>query len=263
MSNVEAVVVAKSHGDVLQKTIQSLNTYPFKKVVAVFSKETRKPKWCQTFAIDKGRLGKARNTGIDLTDTEYICMIDADIILKPKYIDELLKYFDDKKVVAVGGRLESATASLYAETKAQVFRGYCKIHSDLPCGGTIYRVETVKKTRFNDTLSGGEDHDLHKRLKKKGFKVVFVDEVSCFHYFKGNMRKEVFLCMLSGARTGLKPCLVRAIISPIRSWLLVIACRDNIRSFLIPPFYVIQWFAHVLGAFFTEEEIKARMGKMR
>ena len=259
MFNVDAVVVAKSFEEVLPETIKGLKTYPFKKVVAIVARDSAKPNWCDTLAIDKGKLGKARNAGVDLTSAEYICMVDEDIVLTPKYVNNLLTYFEDAKVVAVGGKLESAIVSLYALTKAQIFRGYCKIHSDLPCGGTIYRAEILKKTRFDDTLSGGEDHELHTRLKKMKYKVVFVDEISCFHYFKGNMRKEVFLCMLSGARTGLMPCLVRAMISPFRSLLLVIACRDNIHSFLIPPFYVTQWIAHVFGAFFTEKEIKAKM----
>jgi cellulose synthase/poly-beta-1,6-N-acetylglucosamine synthase-like glycosyltransferase len=263
MSNVDAVIVAKNLEEILPETIKGLKTYSFKKAIAVVAKDSAKPKWCDTLAVDKGKLGKARNTGADLTDAEYICMVDADIVLTPKYIDKLLKYFDDPKVAAAGGKLESATRSLYALTKAQIFRGYCKSHSDLPCGGTIYRAEPLKKTRFNDTLSGGEDHELHMRLKKRGCKVVFVDKISCLHHFKGNMRKEVFLCMLSGARTGLMPCFVRAVVSPLRSILLVIACRDNIHSFLIPPFYVTQWIAHVFGAFFMEKEIKAKMATLR
>lgn len=259
MPTVDAVIVAKDLGEVLPETIKGLGTYPFKKVVAVVAADSAKPKWCDALAVDKGKLGKARNTGADFSDAGYICMVDADIVLTPKYIDNLLKYFANPKVAAAGGRLESATKSLYALTKAQIFRGYCKTHSDLPCGGTIYRAEILKKTRFNDTLSGGEDHELHTRIKKRGGNVVFADDISCFHYFKGNMRKEVFLCMLSGARTGLAPCLVRAVIAPLRSIFLAVACRDSIHSFLIPPFYVTQWLAHVFGAFFTEKEVRAKM----
>ncbi len=262
MPKVDAVIVAKNLGEVLPETIKGLKTYPFNKVVVVIAEDSAKPKWCGTLAVDKGKLGKARNTGADLSDAEYVCMVDADIVLTPNYIDKLLKYFVNPKVAAAGGRLESKTKTLYALTKAQLFRGYCKTNSDLPCGGTIYRADILKKTRFNDTLSGGEDHELHTRLKKKGCRVVFADEVLCFHYFKGNMQNEVFLCMLSGARTGLAPCLMRAVIAPLRSILLAVACRDNIHSFLIPPFYVTQWVAHVVGAFFTEKEVKAKMAAL-
>ncbi len=263
MPKVDAIIVAKEVGAVLPEAIKGLETYPFNKVITVVAKDAAKPKWCDVRVVDKGRLGKARNTGTDLTGAEYVCMVDEDIVLTPNYIATLLKRFSDQRVAAAGGRLESATKSLYALTKAQVFRGYCKTHSDLPCGGTIYRAETLKKTRFNDALAGGEDHELHTRLKKKGFKIVFADEVPCFHYFKGSMQNEVFLCMISGARTGLAPCVARAVISPLRSIMLAIACRDNIHSFLIPPFYVTQWIAHVVGAFFTEKEIKAKMAALR
>ena len=263
MVKVDAIIVAKDVKAVLPETIKGLETYPFNKVIVVVARDSPKPKWCDVLVVDKGRLGKARNTGADLSSAEYVCMVDEDIVLTPKYIATLLKCFSDLRVAAVGGRLESTTKSLYAVTKAQIFRGYCKTHSDLPCGGTIYQAETLKETRFNDALAGGEDHELHTRLKKNGFRIVFADGVPCFHYFKGNMRNEVFLCMLSGARTGLAPCITRAVISPLRSIMLAVECRDNIHSLLIPPFYITQWIAHVVGAFFTEKEIKAKMAAQR
>lgn len=257
--SVDAVIVAKYTDQVLPETIAGLKTYPFRKVILVVAKDSAKPDWCDILAIDKGRLGKARNTGVDLANSDFLCMVDSDIVLKPNYVNNLLKYFRYPKIVAIGGRLESSIRSTYALTKAQIFRGYCKVHSDVPCGGTVYRTDILKKERFNDNLSAGEDHELQMRLKAKKYKVVFVDKVSCFHYFKGNMKKEVLLCMFLGARTGLLSNLIRATISPFRSLLLVTACRDNIYSLLIPPFYVTQWIAHVIGAFFTEDEIRAKM----
>ncbi|MEM2105333.1 MAG: glycosyltransferase family 2 protein [Candidatus Bathyarchaeia archaeon] len=259
MASVDAVIVAKDVCEVLPETIEGLKTYPFNKVIAVVARDSKKPDWCDVLAVDKGKLGKARNTGIDLAISDFICMVDADIILTKNYVSKLLETFKDSRVAAVGGKLESHTKSLYALIKAQVFRGYCKVHSDVPCGGTIYRTAVLKKERFDDSLAGGEDHELHVRLKKRGYKVVYTEKASCFHFYKGNMKKEVFLCMLSGARTGLLPCLLRAVLSPFRSLLIMVACRDNIYSFLIPPFYITQWIAHVFGAFFKEETIKAKM----
>ncbi len=259
MPSVDAVIVAKDLAQVMPETVSGLKTYPFSRVLAVVAQESVKPDWCDVLVTDRGRLGKARNRGADLSNAEFVCMVDEDIVLTLNYIEKLLKCFDDAKVAAVGGRLESFSKNAYAQTKAQVFRGYCKTHSDVPCGGTIYRAATLRKVRFNDSLSGGEDHELHARLKKAGYKVVFVDGTRCLHYYKGNMRNELFLCFLSGARTGLIPCVLRALISPLRSLMLAVACRDSIYSFLIPPFYVTQWIAHVVGAFFMEAEIKAKM----
>jgi cellulose synthase/poly-beta-1,6-N-acetylglucosamine synthase-like glycosyltransferase len=259
MASIDAVVVAKDTSEVLLETIEGLRTYPFCKVIVVTAKNSEKPEWCDILVVDKGRLGKARNTGVDLANSEFICMVDSDIILNKNYTETLLEIFKDSKVAAVGGKLESYTKSLYALVKAQVFRGYCKVHSDVPCGGTIYRASVLKKERFNDLLAGGEDHELHVRLKKRNYKVIYTEKASCFHYYKGNMKKEVFLCMISGARTGLLPTILRAVIAPFRSLLLMTACRDNIYSLFIPPFYVTQWIAHVFGALFTEEEIKAKI----
>jgi len=257
--SADAVIVTKNVHDVLTDAIKGLKTYPFENIIVVASKRSAKPNWCDILAVDKGKLGKARNTGVDLANSDYICMIDEDIVLTPNYVSNLLGYFKDSKVVAAGGTLESSIRSLYALTKAQVFRGYCKVHADVPCGGTVYRTVVLKKERFNDSLSGGEDHELHTRLKKKRYKVVYTDKTSCLHHFKGTMKKEILLCMLSGARTGLLPCLLRAAISPFRSLLLAAACRDNIYSLFIPPFYVTQWIARVFGALFKEEEIRTKM----
>jgi len=257
--SVDVVIVTKSVDDVLADTIKGLKTYPFAKVIVVAAKESTRPRWCDFLAVDKGKLGKARNTGVDMSKAEYICMVDEDIVLTPGYVEKLLEYFDDSRVASVGGRLESAIETIYALTKAQVFRGYCKTNSDVPCGGTVYKTTLLKKERFNDDLSGGEDHELHARLKRKGFRIVYTEKASCIHHFKGNIKNEIFLCMLSGARTGFVPCLLRAVASPIRSLVLATACRDNLYSMLIPPFYVTQWVAHVFGAFFTEQEIRAKM----
>jgi cellulose synthase/poly-beta-1,6-N-acetylglucosamine synthase-like glycosyltransferase len=259
MVSVAALVVARDVHEVLPETIEGLKTYPFSKVVLVVARESEKPDWCDVLVVDKGKLGKARNAGVDLIDSDFICMVDADIVLTKNYVETLLEFFKDPMVVAVGGKLKSYTKSLYALVKAEIFRGYCKVHSDVPCGGTIYRTAILKRERFNDSLSGGEDHELHVRLKRNKYKVVYTEKVPCFHHYKGDMKKEFFLCMLSGARTGLLPCLLRAIISPFRSLLLMIACRDSIYSFLIPPFYIAQWIAHVFGAFFTEDEIRVKM----
>jgi len=257
--SVDAVIVTRSVDDVLPDTVKGLKTYTFAKVIVVAAKESTKPHWCDILAVDKGKLGKARNTGVDISKAEYICMVDEDIVLTRGYAEKLLEHFKDERVAAVGGMLESVIRTVYALTKAQVFRGYCKTNSDVPCGGTVYKTELLKKERFNDDLSGGEDHELHTRLKNKNLKVVYTEKASCIHHFKGNMKKEVFLCMLSGARTGFFPCLLRAVASPFRSLVLAIACRDNPYSLLIPSFYVTQWVAHMFGAFFTEEEIRAKM----
>lgn len=259
MKSVDAVIVAKDIHEVLPETIAGLKTYPFRKIIIVVAKDSEKPTWCDILVVDKGRLGKARNTGVDLANSDFICMVDADIILTKNYVKTLLETFKDPKVAVVGGRLESYSKSFYAQVKAQVFRGYCKVHSDVPCGGTIYRTDVLKRERFNDSLAGGEDHELHVRLKKKNYKVIYTEKAFCFHHYKGNMKKEIFLCMLSGSRTGLLPALLRAVISPLRSLLIMAACRDSIYSFFVPPFYITQWMAHVFGAFLTEDEIKAKM----
>lgn len=259
MVSVAALIVAKDVYEVLPEAVDGLKTYPFSKVVVVAARETEKPSWCDVLVVDKGRLGKARNRGVDLVDSDFLCMVDADIILTKNYVKILLENFRDPTVAAVGGKLESCTKSLYAMVKAQIFRGYCKVHSDVPCGGTIYRTSILKKIRFNDSLASGEDHELHVRLKRNNYKVVYTEKASCFHFYKGDMKKEVFLCMLSGARTGFLPCLLRAIISPFRSLLIMIACRDSAYSFFIPAFYITQWMAHVFGTFLPEGVIEAKM----
>jgi cellulose synthase/poly-beta-1,6-N-acetylglucosamine synthase-like glycosyltransferase len=259
MITVDALIVARNLNDILPQTIKALKTYPFNKVITILAIPVVKPKWIDILTVDKGKLGSARNTGVNLSKATFVCMIDEDIILTPKYVENLLKNFKIPQVAAAGGKLKSLTSNAYAQTKAQVFRGYCKTHSDLPCGGTIYRTTTLKKKLFNPDLTGGEDHELHTRLKKQGFKVIFDDSTCCFHHFKGSMKKEVFLCMFSGARIGFFQSLLRAAISPLRSLILSFACKDNIYSLLIPPFYITQWIAHVAGAFFTEQQVKTKM----
>lgn len=90
MTSVGAVIVAKDISEVLPETIEGLKTYAFSKVIVVVAKDSEKPMWCDVLVVDKGRLGKARNTGVDLANSDFICMVDADIILTKNYVKPYL-----------------------------------------------------------------------------------------------------------------------------------------------------------------------------
>lgn len=248
--SVSALIVTRSLKEVLPETVKGLKTYPFDKIIVVSKRSGIKPDWCDLLILEKGKLGKARNVGVEVIDSMFVCMVDADIIIPKGYIEALLEYFREHSVVAVGGRLKSLRKSFYSLVKEQLFRGYCKVHADLPCGGTIYRTNILKKEGFNEDLAGGEDHELHTRLKRKGYKIIYVNDLMCYHDFKGDVRKEIYACLRTGAEIKLTSALARTLASPIRGLIYMLACRDNLYSLFVPLFYITQWIAHLIGSVF-------------
>lgn len=132
------------------------------------------------------------------------------------------------------------------------------MHSDVPCGGTIYRTAVLKKERFNDLLAGGEDHELHVRLKKKNYKVIYTEKASCFHYYKGSMKKRGFLMQLSGARTGLLPTLLRAVISPLRSLLILMVAETTFIAYSFRHFTLLSGWHMFLEHFSLRMRLKQK-----
>lgn len=54
--------------------------------------------------LERGK-GNALNIGLKLSKTEFVCIVDADTEIRANSIEIALRCFDNKDVVAVGGRL--------------------------------------------------------------------------------------------------------------------------------------------------------------
>jgi len=137
-------------------------------------------------------LSYARNKGISLSKTEIILFIDADAIPLQDWAFELAKIFNSKKKIAVvGGKTNPKwliNPKWYHNSNILM-----ETYSDLDLGGGIKEVDRItggnaglnkkilkEETFFDENLGrrpgsllSGEECDLCKRTKKKGFRIFY------------------------------------------------------------------------------------------
>jgi len=193
--NIDVLIVTRNLKEILPQTIKSLHFYPFRKIIVVSGEKgdlKHKPDWCDVIVYaHKLPLGERRNLGLRFVESEFVIMVDSDIVLTKGYVEKLLEYFEDPKVVAVCGRLfPLSSGNIYSNIKARINEAFNIFHNQIGCGGTLYRSRVIKKVKFSP-LHTREDHDINKRLRKLGYKVVFTKETYCFHDFRMSIKLEI------------------------------------------------------------------------
>ncbi len=199
-------------------------TYKDTEFVAIISGNNDKGKeyiaehFPQVKIIDPGYnigFSKGHNVYFEQSDSEFFQLVNPDMIMKPTYVEEMLKAFDDPKVGAATGKLlrynfekmeptniiDTTGVIAYKTGRAkdrgqhEVDRGQYdnKINLIAVSGaGPMYRksaVEDVKYKRADgsyeyfdaDFHSYWEDVDLGWRMVNAGWKCVFVPKALAYH----------------------------------------------------------------------------------
>jgi glycosyltransferase involved in cell wall biosynthesis len=148
------------------------------------------------------------NAGIRAATASYVLRLDAvHCRLEPNYVRCCLLKLqqlqqDDPTVAAVGGRRISvaATTGGWGETIARAQS------SIMGVGNATYRLSTtagfadtlgvplydrrilLKVGLFNESLGRSEDNELHARLRREGFKLYFLPEVTAIYHPRATLR---------------------------------------------------------------------------
>jgi len=177
--------------------------------------------------IDTSGLGpsEARNLGVKQANGEYVVFTDADCMVAPSWLNELMKGFelipgssfinpqtpvrDLKLVVGVGGlqlspeddtsfgRMLGGFLSTigfitdYIKPKySALSKRYMQETSHNPSCNVMYKKEIFEKTGgFLKGMWPGEDVEFDYRLKKAGYILLFNPGAVVFHYRCENLRK--------------------------------------------------------------------------
>jgi GT2 family glycosyltransferase len=168
--------------------------------------------------------GRTNNTGIQLAKGKYLLLMNPDMLLESDCISHCIRYFEsqpDRKIGAVAVRLKNPDGSfqrsffqLAASIKKtwQLNPAYFKLFgnriknqtsrhdeqmhekvSDAPwlCGAfLLMNRETVMTQKFffdEDFFLYSEDCELTKRMKRKGYRLMFLPDESIVHYGGGSM----------------------------------------------------------------------------
>ncbi len=108
--DLDVVVCAKNRALLLKRVLkQIVREVPFKNLIIIYgSSEDETKKIAENFTDkvywdgDKG-LGAARNLGMRKASSEFVAMIDTDVILAKGWYESVIDHFEDPTVAAVMG----------------------------------------------------------------------------------------------------------------------------------------------------------------
>lgn len=149
-----------------------------------------------------GGPGVARNAGLELTGTELVVLLDADVVLETGRLDDLMAHFDDPCVAAVAPRVRSRRG------RSGVLAAYEELHSPLDLGPSPSSVGPGRRVAyvpaaclavrtaalhdlggFDPALRWGEDVDLVWRLSEAGHTVRYEPSVTVAHEPRRDLRE--------------------------------------------------------------------------
>jgi glycosyltransferase involved in cell wall biosynthesis len=126
-------------------------------------------------------LGAARNTALRAAKNELVASLDVDCIPDSKWLENLLVGIDDERVAGVGGRLvEGERKSLADRWRcAHMVQEWGSERLDDPiflfgCSNVFRKSAIGEAGGYDETMrTNGEDADVSRRLKGKGWRLVY------------------------------------------------------------------------------------------
>ncbi|MDO8870312.1 MAG: glycosyltransferase [Methanobacteriaceae archaeon] len=148
-------------------------------------------------------VSKARDLGLKKSSGNFTVFTDADCVVHPDWIIELLKPFQEN-VAAVGGpnltpkddthfaKCVGSVLSFLSKPGARyAFEGeeIIEIHHNPTCN-VMYRKNVLEEVNgFNHILITTDDEELDYRIRKKGYKILYTPFAKVDHYRRSSWKK--------------------------------------------------------------------------
>ena len=142
--------------------------------------------------IGKKGPAAARNLGISRAKGEFIASTDADEMMFPDWLNELIPYFSNQEVAAVGALLveeHPLDSGLAPKIQSIIIDPHFK-PGTVAAGNVVYRKKVLQEAgcfnefcRFNDL-----DVDLHYRMQEKGFELMPIQKYLGQHKQRHTLR---------------------------------------------------------------------------
>lgn len=116
--------------------------------------------WLKTIRLNKNSGGASvpRNVGLDAAKGKYIAFIDLDDIIKPNYIEKILKKINTEDFDYCFIGWQSPSFSVIIDDKPPEW--------NMCIWNCIYKKEIIGNERFNPEIIIGEDYDFNVRVRK-------------------------------------------------------------------------------------------------
>jgi glycosyltransferase involved in cell wall biosynthesis len=133
---------------------------------------------------DRPTAAKGRNAGWRASTTPLVHFVDSDTVLDPGWLLRATSAIEaDARIASLFGQLREAnpTGSLYNEVCGHDW--YIPPGDWRMCGGNaLFRIEALRELDgFDERLAAGEEVDLCRRLRQRGWRIVCVDALMAHH----------------------------------------------------------------------------------
>lgn len=141
----------------------------------------------KTFSTPHVGIKKARRKGISESSGEIIVVIDADEILDPDFLEQLVGPFKDRNVGAVGGILKSKGDGWVTEAYGALNEIFYELRATgeevdwIQGGCSAYRRDALVEVGGLAREKVSADKDVSWKLKDVGWKVLLKDDAVAYH----------------------------------------------------------------------------------
>lgn len=141
-------------------------------------------------------VASARNKGLNAARGTYVAFTDADCAAAPDWLKKGIKYFEDRHVGIMAGRIEGGKAhnivQEWMNARRILDQEWVMRHPFMPSAQTAnawYLLEDLKKVNgFDPALLSNQDGDLCWRIQRAtGKKVVFGSDCVVFHHHRESL----------------------------------------------------------------------------
>ncbi len=197
--------------------------------------------------------GYSLNYGFQRARGKYVICLSAHTLpLSNNWISTVISNFDDEKVAAVMTKTipwpdcnpfdRRGLSKKFDLSKQEIYEG--------PLSNYVYansnaamRKSLWKKIHFDETLSASEDHDWVKKVRQKGYKVIFEPEAEVYHSHNETLKqlyvrysREAYAdIVLNMGKKSLAELLFDFTAGTIYDMAYVIYSLDNLKWFFFAP----------------------------
>jgi glycosyltransferase involved in cell wall biosynthesis len=203
---VSVVIPVYNGEDVLPTLLESLDRldYPSNRLEVILVDNNSKDSTPELLATTSFKVvfeaqpgcGTARNAGILCAEGEFIACTDADCVVDPAWIKDLLAGFNSANIGAVAGTLQPYAINHPIE-RYEALRlndpGHRSIHIFLPTSctaNTMYRADVFRQIGLLLNRSGGEETDFNWRMQTQtNYRIHFLEHGGLVkHRYRTNLR---------------------------------------------------------------------------
>jgi glycosyltransferase involved in cell wall biosynthesis len=197
MKKVSLYIPTHDSGEYLEESLKSVfsQTVKFSEIIVVDeASKDNTLKIAEKFRVrvvkinDGSGLACARNTGLNHARYDYVASIDSDVALDKNWLKNIMKNFEDKKILGASGQLVEDMHGYYVDWRrihmAQNWGENKLLNPDFMFGSNcVLDKKKIKPAGGYDERykTNYEDVDFSHRLRAKGLVYVYDPRSICYH----------------------------------------------------------------------------------